>query len=125
MACDGLEVFAGVSTDPAFGPMLAFGAGGVLVEALDDVALRPLPLRAGDAEAMIAETRVAGLLAGYRGRPPADRAALARCLTALADFAWAERELVAEIDVNPIVAGPSGCVVVDALIVPRTTPTST
>jgi acyl-CoA synthetase (NDP forming) len=125
MACDGLEVFAGVSTDSSFGPMLAFGAGGVLVEALDDVALRPLPLRAGDAEAMIAETRVAGLLAGHRGRPPADLAALVRCLTGLADFAWAERELVAEIDVNPIVAGERGCVVVDALIVPRATPTST
>ena len=124
MAREGLEVFAGVSADPAFGLVLAVGAGGVLVEALADVALRPLPLRDGEAEAMIAETRVGALLAGHRGRPPADVAALARCLTALADFAWTEREHVAEIDVNPIVAGQRGCVVVDALIVPRGPATS-
>ena len=115
----GLEVFAGVSTDPDFGPMLAFGTGGVLIEALADVAFRPLPLRDGEAEAMIAETRAGRLLAGYRGRPPGDVAALARCLTALADFAWAERDDIAEIDVNPIVVHERGCVIVDALIVPR------
>jgi acetyltransferase len=119
MAHDGLEVFAGVNTDPDWGPVLAFGAGGVLVEALGDVALRPLPLRAGDAEAIIAETRAGALLAGYRGRPPGDLAALAGCLTALADFAWAERDHLAEIDVNPIVVSERGCTVVDALIVPR------
>jgi acetate---CoA ligase (ADP-forming) len=122
MAQDGLEVFAGMNTDPDWGPVLAFGAGGVLVEALADVALRPLPLRDGDAEAMIAETRAGALLAGYRGRPPGDSAALARCLTALADFAWAERHYLAEIDVNPIVVSERGCAVVDALIVPRGDP---
>jgi acyl-CoA synthetase (NDP forming) len=122
MAHDGLEVFAGVNTDPDWGPVLAFGAGGVLVEALGDVALRPLPLRDGDAEAMIAETRAGALLAGYRGRPPGDLAALARCLTALADFAWAERHHLAEIDVNPIVVSARGSAVVDALIVPRDRP---
>jgi acetate---CoA ligase (ADP-forming) len=117
----GVEVFAGVSRDPDFGLVLAFGAGGVMIEALADVALRALPLREGDAEAMIAETRAATLLGGFRGRPPADVAALGRCLGALADFAWAEREAIAEIDVNPIMvrARGEGCVVVDALIVPR------
>src|SRR5262249_10897291 len=55
VARDGIEVFAGVSTDPDWGPVLAFGAGGVLIEALADAALRVLPLRDGDAEAMIAE----------------------------------------------------------------------
>jgi len=122
VARDGLEVFAGVSADPDFGPILAFGAGGVLVEALGDIAFRPLPLRDGDAEAMIAETRAGALLAaGFRGRPPGDVAALARCLAALADFAWVERDHVGEIDVNPIVvrARGAGCVVVDALIIPH------
>ncbi len=122
MAPEGLEVLAGVSTDPDWGLVLAFGAGGVLVEALGDVALRPLPLRDGDAEAMIAETRVGSLLAGHRGRPPADVAALARCLDALADFAWTEREHLAELDVNPIVVNEHGAVVADALIVPRASP---
>jgi acyl-CoA synthetase (NDP forming) len=117
-----LEVFAGVSRDPEFGLVLAFGAGGVLIEALDDVALRPLPLRAGDAEAMIAETKAATLLGGFRGRPPGDVGALARALEAIGDFAWAERESLGELDVNPIVVRPAGAgsVVVDALIVPRT-----
>src|SRR5439155_856722 len=67
MASGVLEVFAGVKRDPDFGLVLAFGAGGVLIEAFDDVALRPLPLREGDAAAMIAETRAATVLAGFRG----------------------------------------------------------
>src|SRR5205814_2369653 len=72
------------------------------------------------AKAMIEETRAATLLAGHRGRPPGDVVALARCLEALADFAWAERAALKELDVNPIVVRESGagCVVVDALIVP-------
>jgi len=121
MERSGLEVFVGVSADPDWGPVLAFGTGGVLIETLADVALRTLPLREGDAEAMIAGTRAGTLLAGYRGRPPGDVPALVRCLNALADFAWAERDHVAEIDVNPIVVRErgGGCVVVDALIVPR------
>jgi acetyltransferase len=124
MARGGLEVFAGVSRDPDFGLVLAFGTGGVLVEALGDVALRPLPLREGEAAEMIAETRAATLLAGFRGRPPADVAALTRTLESLADLAWAERESIDEIDVNPIVVRPAGegCVVVDALVVPRRRP---
>src|SRR5438034_5582540 len=96
MASGVLEVFAGVKRDPDFGLVLAFGAGGVLIEAFDDVALRPLPLREGDAAAMIAETRAATVLAGFRGRPPGDVAALARCLESLADFAWAERDSLDE-----------------------------
>jgi acyl-CoA synthetase (NDP forming) len=121
MVGDGVEVFAGVSRDPDFGLVLAFGGGGVLIEALDDVALRTLPLREGDAAAMIGETRVATLLAGFRGRPPADTSALVTTLEAIADFAWAERDRIDEIDVNPIMvrAQGEGCVVVDALIVPR------
>ncbi len=117
----GLEVFAGVNVDPDLGPILAFGTGGVLIETLADVALRVLPLRDGDAEAMIAETRAGALLAGVRGRPPGDVPALVHCLNSLGDFAWAERDHIAEIDVNPIVVRERGrgCVVVDALIVPR------
>jgi acyl-CoA synthetase (NDP forming) len=117
----GVEVFAGVSRDPDFGLVFAFGAGGVMIEALGDVALRALPLREGDAGAMIAETRFATLLGGFRGRPAADVPALGRCLDAIADFAWAERDAIADIDVNPIMvrARGEGCVVVDALIVPR------
>jgi acyl-CoA synthetase (NDP forming) len=119
MIADGVEVFAGVARDPDFGLSLAFGLGGVGVEVLRDFALRPLPLREGDAEAMIAETRGAVLLRAFRGRPAADIAALAQCLYALSDFAAANSDRIDEIDLNPIKARANGCIIVDALIVTR------
>jgi acyl-CoA synthetase (NDP forming) len=116
---DGVEVFAGVSRDPDFGLSLAFGMGGVAIEVVRDFALRMLPLRDGDAEAMIAETRGAALFGAVRGRPASDVKSLATCLYALADFAWHHAALISEIDLNPIKVLPEGhgCVVVDALIV--------
>jgi acetyltransferase len=123
MVGGGVEVLAGVSHDRDFGPMLAFGLGGIAAEALARVALRPLPLRVGDAEAMVAEVPAAAkLLAGFRGQPPADLDSLHRCLEALGDYAWADRAAVAELDLNPIKVLPQGqgCVIVDALIVPHT-----
>jgi acyl-CoA synthetase (NDP forming) len=122
MVRGGVEVLAGITHDRDFGPVLAFGLGGVAAEAFASVALRPLPLRVGDAEAMVAEVpAAASLLAGFRGRPPADLDSLHRCLEALGDYAWADRAAIAEIDLNPIKVLPrdQGCVVVDALIVPR------
>jgi acyl-CoA synthetase (NDP forming) len=116
---DGVEVFAGVSRDPDFGLSLAFGLGGIAIEVMRDFALRMLPLREGDAEAMIAQTQGAKLLGAMRGKPAADVKALAACLYALGDFAWHNAKRIAEIDLNPIKALPDRCVVVDALIVPR------
>ena len=116
---DGIEVFAGVSRDPDFGLSLAFGMGGVAIEVVRDFALRMLPLRDGDAEAMIAETRGSVLLGAVRGRPASDVKSLAKCLYALAGFAWHHAASIAEIDLNPIKVLPEGrgCVVIDALIV--------
>ncbi len=121
MVKDGIEVFAGVSRDPDFGLSLAFGMGGIAIEILRDFALRLLPLREGDAEAMIAETRGAALFGSVRGGPAKDVAALAHCLYALADFAVANGDRLKEIDLNPIKvrSAGSGCIVVDALIVTR------
>jgi acyl-CoA synthetase (NDP forming) len=118
---DGVEVFAGVSRDPDFGLTLAFGMGGIAIEVVRDFALRMLPLRNGDAEAMIAETRGAAFLGGLRRREPADVKSLTACLYALADFAQQNADHLAEIDLNPIkvLADGRGCVVVDALIVTR------
>lgn len=120
MIAGGIEVFAGVKRDPAFGYFLAFGIGGVAIEVLRDFALRQLPLREGDAEAMVREIRGTALLGAVRGQSAADVPALVRCLYALADFAWANRADLAEIDLNPIKVLPEGhgAVVVDALIVP-------
>jgi succinyl-CoA synthetase beta subunit len=113
----GVELFAGISRDPDFGLTLAFGLGGIAIEATRDFSLRVLPLREGDAEDMIAQTRGAALLGPLRGRPAAAVKAVADCLYALADFAVLNADHIAEIDLNPIKAGPDGCVVVDALIV--------
>ena len=117
----GVEVFAGVSRDPDFGLSLAFGMGGVAIEITRDFALRMLPLRHGDAEAMISETRGAALLGAVRGGQAADAKSLAACLYALADFVAHNAERIEEIDLNPIKVLPEGrgCVVVDALIVAR------
>jgi len=120
MVTGGIEVFAGVSRDPDFGLTLAFGLGGIMIDVLKEFGLRTLPLRAGDAEAMLAGTRAAKVLAGVRGAPAADAPAVVDCLYGLADFAWANRDWIAEIDLNPIIVLPKsgGCVIVDALIVP-------
>src|SRR5262249_53924126 len=114
---DGVEVFAGISRDPDFGLVLAFGLGGTEIEGNRDLALRMLPLPEGDAEAVIAETRAAAMVGAVRGRLAADTKSLAACLYALSDFAHAHADVLAEVDLNPIKARPDGCVVVDALIV--------
>ena len=113
----GLEVFAGVSRDPDFGLTLAFGLGGVAIEVIRDFALRMLPLRDGDAEAMIAETRGAALLGAHRRGEAADVKSLAALLYALGDFAWHNAQIIAEIDLNPIKVHARDSIVVDALIV--------
>src|SRR5262249_20883644 len=118
---DGVEVFAGISGDPNFGLSIAFGMGGVAVEVTRDFALRLLPLREGDAEAMIDEVRGAALLVSARGRRGPAAGSLPACLYALADFAGQNAERLAEVDLNPIKvrAEGRGCVIVDALIVAR------
>ncbi|HEY8458734.1 MAG TPA: bifunctional GNAT family N-acetyltransferase/acetate--CoA ligase family protein [Blastocatellia bacterium] len=107
MAGPGVEVLAGVTGDPVFGPLVAFGSGGALVELLDDVVFRVLPLTDRDVSEMIEETRVSRLLRGYRGSPPADVAALERLLLRLGALADAVPR-IAEIDLNPVIVHPDG-----------------
>ncbi len=121
MIKDGIEMFAGVSRDLEFGLTLAVGFGGIEIEITRDFALRPLPLREGDAEAMLAELKGAARLGAIRGKPAADVKSLARAIYGLADFVASNGEQIEEIDLNPIKLLPEGkgCVVVDALIVPK------
>ncbi|MBI1766480.1 MAG: GNAT family N-acetyltransferase [Acidobacteria bacterium] len=107
MAQPGVEVLAGITTDPVFGPLVAFGSGGVLVELLNDIVFRVLPLTDRDAAAMIHETRAARLLKGYRGTPPADIAALEQVLLKLGALAESTPR-IAEIDLNPVIVHPTG-----------------
>jgi acetyl coenzyme A synthetase (ADP forming)-like protein len=107
MAKTGVEVLAGVTNDSVFGPLVAFGSGGVLVELLDDVVFRVLPLTDRDVKEMIEETRVWRLLQGYRGSPPADLPALERLLLSLGALAEAAPR-IAEIDLNPVIVHADG-----------------
>lgn len=121
MVSGGLETFVGVSRDPDFGPVIAVGLGGVGIEVFKDYALRLLPLAQNDAATMITELKAYPLLRGARTPQPYDIEALADLIERVGDIAWAERELLGEIDLNPVklFAAGRGCRIVDALIVPR------
>jgi acetate---CoA ligase (ADP-forming) len=107
MAKAGVEVLAGITHDPVFGPLVAFGSGGFLVELLDDAVFRVLPLTDRDAAEMIRSTRAYRLLKGFRGSPPADIPAVEKLLLQLGALAEAVPQ-IAEIDLNPVVVHPAG-----------------
>jgi acetate---CoA ligase (ADP-forming) len=98
----GVELMMGVRRDPVFGPMLMFGLGGIHVEALQDTQLAPPPDLAR-ARAMVEGIRAVSLLRGARGRAPADIERLAILLVRLGEFAVANADHVAELDLNPLV----------------------
>ena len=108
ISADAVEVMVGVLRDPGFGPLVVFGSGGVLVELLQDTALRLAPLSRRDAEEMVAETRLAHLLQGFRGRPAADSEALFDALLRVSRLALDLGDLVAAIDINPLMVLPQG-----------------
>jgi acyl-CoA synthetase (NDP forming) len=115
----GIEVFCGVQRDAAFGHMLTFGAGGIWVELLHDVARRLLPISEQQAGEMIGEIRYAKMLRGYRNFPPADIAALTRLLVAVSTYVDDNAERVEELEINPIWVGPvgSGAMALDAVLI--------
>jgi acetyl-CoA synthetase (ADP-forming) len=106
----------GMVRDPQFGPCVSFGLGGVLAEVLADSALRVAPLTVEDALEMLAETRAGAMLSTFRGMPDVDPRCLADALVALGRIAL-EHPQIAEIDVNPVIAGSQGPRAVDALVV--------
>lgn len=112
----GVEMAVGAFRDEQFGPVVMAGQGGVLVEALDDAAFRVAPVDAAEARAMLGELRARRLLAGPRGRAPADLDALAGIIAAVSELA-ADRPEIAELDLNPVFALPSGAAVADARVV--------
>ncbi len=115
MVPDGVEVIAGVTTDPTFGPLVLYGSGGTLVELLADVAFRLQPLTDADVGAMLEEVRGTALLRGYRGSPRLDEAALKDLLLRLSALSESCPEL-REIDLNPVKVLPDGVRVVDARV---------
>jgi acetyl-CoA synthetase len=115
MAPPGVELIVGLRRDPQFGPAVLVGFGGVLAEALDDVAVRLAPLTRTEAAAMLEELRGARLLHGFRGRPGVDLEAVAALVVAVTELG-ASDPTIAEIDLNPVVATPAGVTVLDALV---------
>jgi len=102
-----MEIIVGAQRDPQFGPLVMVGLGGLYVEALRDVAFRLAPLSAAEAEEIIAETAAGRLLAGVRGRPPGDVAAVVDALRRVGQL-LADLPQVAEVDLNPLLVGPAG-----------------
>ncbi len=118
---DGVELLAGIATDPVFGPVLACGAGGTAAELLDDVQLRICPIDAGDPAEMLAGLTMRPLLDGYRGSEPVDLEALESVIARVSAIATAHRE-IAELDLNPVLATASGAIAADARIRLQATP---
>ena len=111
----GVEMIVGAVHDPQFGPVIACGTGGVLVEILADTSFRLHPLSASDAREMIGDLRGARLLRGYRGAPPADEAALRDTLLRVSALLTTAPE-IQELDLNPVIVLQSGARVADARI---------
>lgn len=115
MAEPGVELIVGARRDPSFGPVVVFGMGGVLVEVLRDTALRLAPVNRADALRMIDSIAGGALLRGVRGAKPADRNAIARAIVAVSRLI-AAADNIAELDINPLIATPTGCVAVDVRV---------
>jgi len=119
MAAPGPELILGMARDPALGPLIVVGAGGVLAEYLSERAVALPPLSAGAAASMISGLRVAGILAGVRGRAATDVDAAVSALVSFSNLVADLGEYLDAFDVNPLICSPSGVLAVDALAVPR------
>lgn len=115
----GVECIVGIQNDPAFGPVVMLGLGGVFVEVLRDVSFRTAPLDLATAYDMIGELRGKAVLEGVRGQPPADVDALAQLLVDVSRFAMSTQGRLKTVDINPVLVRSrgQGVVALDALII--------
>jgi acyl-CoA synthetase (NDP forming) len=116
MAQKGVEIILGARRDPQFGTMVLVGTGGVQAELWRDVALDLAPVSPARAEELLRSLQGFPLLDGFRGAPKADVAALAQAVSAFSQFVAAAGDRVEEAEVNPVIAGPWGCLAVDGLV---------
>ena len=117
MLTTGVEIVIGVKRDQQFGPLIAVGLGGVMVELLKDTAVRLAPVSDEAARTMVRSLQGYKLLAGYRGAAAADEDALIDAICKLSELADDLKDIIVEIDVNPMIVTSSGAVAADALIV--------
>jgi acyl-CoA synthetase (NDP forming) len=118
MAPPGVEVALGVVRDPTFGPLVLVAAGGVLVELLHDRTLALPPIGEDAARRLLDGLAIRPLLGGVRGAAPCDVGALARAVSRLSVLSAELGDVIAELDVNPVIVSSAGCVAVDALVIP-------
>jgi acetyl coenzyme A synthetase (ADP forming)-like protein len=109
------ELLAGVVQDPLFGPLVALGPGGVFAELIGDAGIRIAPLMDEDAMELVLGGKTGTLVRGYRGKPPADAEAIVDLVLRLSQLGEDLPE-IAELDLNPVLARPDGCVAVDARV---------
>jgi acetyltransferase len=119
MLKDGVEVIIGTTKDPVFGHVIMFGLGGIFVEALKDVSFRITPLSRVDAEEMVAEIKGYSVLQGLRGKPPVDIDALVDVILKVSRLVTDHKNVIKELDINPLVINASGAKVADALIIKK------
>jgi acetyltransferase len=116
MATEGVEVIIGTKYDDQFGPVIMYGLGGIMVEILEDVSFRVLPLSPSSARKMIEETKSFPILDGVRGTPPSDKKAIRKLLLLCSEVVESYPE-IAEMDLNPIIVYNEGLSIVDARII--------
>jgi len=112
-----MELIVGVARDPAWGPVLAVGMGGVWVELMADADLSLLPVTPHKVEKMLRRLKVSKLFDGYRGQPPVNRGRLAEVITAIGDAALALGPDLASLEVNPLRVSHDGIECLDALAI--------
>ncbi len=118
-AAPGTELALGLTRDPALGPLLVISAGGVLIEILSERAVVLPPVTPSRSLAILGRLRLAPILAGARGRDPADLGAIADAITGLSALACELGDVLDALDINPLICGPSGAVAADVLALPR------
>ena len=116
MAKGDVELVIGLKRDPTFGPVIMVGLGGVLIEVFKDVVFRAAPVSEAEALRMLDELKCKVILDGVRGKPPVNKTALARMVSAVSCFGAAAGPRLAELDLNPVLAGPQGVTAVDWLM---------
>ena len=116
---EGVEIALGAIRDPQFGSYVMVAAGGVLIELLADSAVSLAPIDEKGAERLLGNLKARRLLDGLRGKPPADVASLCRAIACLSVLADDLGDALEQLDVNPVIASPDGCVAVDALVIAR------
>ena len=119
----GREIYIGLVTDDPFGPVIAFGAGGTMIELINDRAMELPPLNQFLARSLIDRSRVAETLGEWRGAPPVNREALEQVLLRVSEMVC-ELPQLREMDINPIIVDETGAVAVDARIVVDNAPPS-